>query len=193
MSESAQSRALVPAERLSALASQTWIDATQDGLVAFLLLSPAAGAEGGGDVANLAAALGLAGPGESMPSLGERVVLRGRAATVQLPEIGRALRVAADAEWSRLVRDGGTVVLLLAATPLAPDASKQARDAHLLQAVADDRLWLGKAVRIGWSGTTWVRCGCCVRCVSGTGRTAVPGAPDCYGLWLDAATEGGAQ
>lgn len=187
MSESAQNRALAHAERLSGLSSRAWIDATPDGLVAFLLIAPSSAAVGLEDVAALAAAIGLAGPGETMPSVGERVVLHGLSATVQLPEIGRALRVSVTPEWSRLVREGGTVAILLAANPLAEGATKATRDDHLLKAVGTDRLWLGKAVRYGWNGD-WIRCKRCARCVSGTDVTADPEQPDCYVEFLDGAT-----
>lgn len=188
MSESVQTWALAQAERLSGLSSRAWIDATADGLVAFLLIAPSSAAVGLEDIGALATAVGLAGPAEPMPSVGERVVLHGLSATVQLPEIGRALRVAVTSEWSQLVREGGTVAVLLAADPLAEGATKAERDDHLLQAVSTDRLWLGKAVRFGWTGS-WVRCGTCARCVSGTARHPNPGAPDCYDVWLSAATD----
>lgn len=187
MSESAQNRALAHAERLSGLASQAWIDPTPDGLVAFLLIAPSSTAVGIEDVAALAAAVGLAGPGEKMPSVGERVVLHGLSATVQLPEIGRALRVSVTPEWSRLVREGGTVAILLAADPLTAGATKSDRDDHLLRAVGTDRLWLGKAVRYGWNGS-WIRCERCARCVAGTEVIADPEQPDCYVTFLDIAT-----
>ncbi|GAA2112373.1 hypothetical protein GCM10009759_55040 [Kitasatospora saccharophila] len=181
MPESAQTWALTPA----ALASRAWIDATADGLVAFLLLAPSSTAIGLEDMAGLAAAIGLAGPQESMPAVGERVTVAGARAVLQVPEIGRAFRIVATEEWRLLVRRGGTIVILLSADPLPEGAAKADVDTHLRAGTAAGRLWLGKALRSGGTGT-WVACGECSRCVSGTGRNRDPEAADCYAEWLDA-------
>ncbi|MFD0562921.1 hypothetical protein ACFQ2M_13445 [Kitasatospora saccharophila] len=145
MPESAQTWALTPA----ALASRAWIDATADGLVAFLLLAPSSTAIGLEDMAGLAAAIGLAGPQESMPAVGERVTVAGARAVLQVPEIGRAFRIVATEEWRLLVRRGGTIVILLSADPLPEGAAKADVDTHLRAGTAAGRLWLGKALRSG--------------------------------------------
>ncbi|MFD5564546.1 hypothetical protein [Kitasatospora griseola] len=171
MPESDQAWPLAQVDRPSTLSSRAWIDATPDGLVAFLLIAPSSTAIGSDDIAALATAIGLAGPQGTMPDVGERITPAAGAAILHIPEVGRAVRVPTSSEWTELVQRGGTVVILLSADPLPVGSAKSDTDSHLRAGLESNRLWIGK--------TACLACGECARCLSGTGRMPTPEAPDC--------------
>nr|BFD90729.1 hypothetical protein KitaXyl93_20890 [Kitasatospora sp. Xyl93] len=124
------------------LAAWTWIDSTPDGLVSFMLITPArADAPGLRPIASRA---GLATPDLPLPSPGIRIVLNGQDALVLLPHTDGALRISADEGWADFARRGGTIVLLMGQRYLAPAARRIEVEEYLQQAVLARQLWLGK-------------------------------------------------
>jgi len=139
--------ALARPDHLSTLNSWAWIDATRDGLVAFMLVAPGTTDVTATDITALAGALGLAEPGELMPSIGPRVDLCEMIATVHIPEIGRSLSMQVTNEWGRLVRQGGTIVLLLGADLLPTSAALTDIRAYIAEGVEAGQIRSGKTSR----------------------------------------------
>ncbi|MFJ6616695.1 hypothetical protein ACIQOW_03800 [Kitasatospora sp. NPDC091335] len=124
------------------LAAWTWIDATPDGLVSFMLITPArADAPGLRPIATRA---GLSAPELPLPSPGIRIVLDGPDALVLLPHVDGALRLAADEGWADFARRGGTIVLLMGQRYLDTAARRIDVEEYLQQALLSRQLWLGK-------------------------------------------------
>jgi len=142
-----QTGALARPDHLSTLNSWAWIDATRDGLVAFMLVAPGTTDVTVTDIAALAGALGLAETGELMPSIGPRVDLCEMIATVHIPEIGRSLSMQVTAEWGSLVRQGGTIVLLLGTDLLPTSAALTDIRAYIAEGVEAGQLRSGKTSR----------------------------------------------
>jgi len=139
--------ALARPDHLSTLDSWAWIDATRDGLVAFMLIAPGTTDVTAADITALAGALGLAEPGELMPSIGPRVNLCEMIATVQIPEIGRSLSMQVTAEWGSLVRQGGTIVLLLGAELLPASMALADIRSYIADSIETGQLRSGKTSR----------------------------------------------
>ncbi|MBD0673156.1 hypothetical protein [Streptomyces sp. CBMA156] len=124
------------------LAAWTWIDSTPDGLVSFMLVTPARADAPG--LRRLATRAGLAAPELPLPSPGIRIVLDGPDALVLLPHVGNALRVSADEGWADFARRGGTIVLLMGQRYLDTAARRIDVEEYLQQALPSRQLWLGK-------------------------------------------------
>jgi hypothetical protein len=139
--------ALARPDHLSTLNSWAWIDATRDGLVAFMLVAPGTTDVTATDITALAGALGLAEPGELMPSIGPRVDLCEMISTVHIPEIGRSLSMQVTNEWGSLVRQGGTIVLLLGTDLLPTSAALTDIRAYIAEGVEAGQIRSGKTSR----------------------------------------------
>lgn len=124
------------------LSAWTWIDSTPEGLVAFLLIAHPDGAEP--EMTALARALGMATPDSPMPDLGRRLLCGTTNAVLQVPGVEVGVRLPLDSEWSRFIRDGATVVLLISVAPLAPSADLLAVSEHLMTGLLSRNLWMGK-------------------------------------------------
>jgi hypothetical protein len=143
-----ESAALATRDAVSGLSAFAWIEATTDGLVAFLLVAPAVPEVSGADMAALAEATGLAAPAALLPDVGPRIMVDGTRATLCLPELGRALRIVVNDEWTRFVNRGGAVVLLAGADQLLPSSERSELETYMrVRLSPDGQLWLGKTRR----------------------------------------------
>lgn len=124
------------------LSAWTWIDSTPDGLVSFILITPADGDTPG--LRPIATRAGLAAPDLPLPSPGIRIVLTGPDAIVLLPHVEGALRIAVEDGWADFVRRGGTIVLIMGQRHLDADARRVDVEEYLQQAMLSCQLWLGK-------------------------------------------------
>ncbi|MFE6500794.1 hypothetical protein [Kitasatospora sp. NPDC057738] len=165
------------------LAAWTWIDLTPDGLVSFMLITPAR--RGASGLQPLAARAGLATPDLPLPSPGIRIVLTGPDALVLLPRVDGAIRVPADQGWADFARRGGTIVLLIGQRNLAPDARRIDVETYLQQGLLTRQLWLGKTTLAADYTDQQRRGEACIVCTqpepplkpAGHAYTATSGAP----------------
>ncbi|MGW3072388.1 hypothetical protein [Kitasatospora sp. NPDC001132] len=165
------------------LAAWTWIDSTPDGLVSFMLITPARADAPG--LRPIAVRAGLATPDLPLPSPGIRLVLTGPDALVLLPQMEGALRVGADEGWADFARRGGTIVVLMGQRYLGPTARRIEVEEYLQQVVLARQLWLGKTTLAGNYTDQQRRGEACVVCSrsepplapAGHAYTATSGAP----------------
>ena len=124
-------------EVINGTAAWSWLDDTGFGPVAFLLLVPADGEA-------MAAALGLAEPGERLPDVGERIAVLGPARiAVRLDGAEHVMELAVGERWSGFVGAGGPVAILVGLEPLSASASRSAVEAHVAANTLSARLRLG--------------------------------------------------
>ncbi len=132
------------AQFLADLSAWTWIDSTPEGLVGFLLIAHPQAVEG--EMAALAAALGMATPDRAMPELRGVLACTTTDALVTVPGCATGLLVPTASGWGRFARDGGPIVFLVTGTPMARDADLSAVVGHLVADLLPGTLWLGKTV-----------------------------------------------
>ncbi|WP_409471922.1 hypothetical protein [Streptomyces sp. HC307] len=137
---------------LASVAAWFWIDVTQAGHVAFLLIAhpPERRPDESPQVIEarmrgLAHALTLAEPHKPLPDIGPRLFMyRSADALLSLDDCDYLLHVPIGGQWARFVCDGGTVTVVVGLDPLAPGSPIEAVDAYITQRVTEGRLLLGK-------------------------------------------------
>ncbi|WP_405891532.1 hypothetical protein OG427_40100 [Streptomyces sp. NBC_00133] len=136
---------------LASLGVWFWIDLTEAGQVAFVLLAhPPARRESEspesteGDMRGLAAALSLADPSARLPDIGPRLVVRGRSALLSLDGCRAALHVPVSAEWSGFASAGAPVAVAVGLDPLQPRTPFAAVGPYVSEGAQRGRLFLGK-------------------------------------------------
>ncbi|GAA2441685.1 hypothetical protein [Streptomyces macrosporus] len=139
------------------VATWTWLERTEVGRMAFLLVAPPAPVPWGdtaGDVERRmlrpAAALELDGPDRPLVYVGPRLALgadRDRV-SVRLDERGLGLRARVCAEWAAFARGGGPVALLVGLDPLAPAATPEDVEEYLRTRAARGRLRMGNTAAV---------------------------------------------
>ncbi|MFE2407142.1 hypothetical protein ACFXDE_02225 [Kitasatospora sp. NPDC059408] len=165
------------------LSAWTWIDSTPDGLVAFMLITPASGERR--DLRQVAVAAGLATPELPLPAPGILVALADADALVLLPNASGAIRVPSASEWADFVRRGGVITLLIGARPLDAGAGLVGVDEYLMRAVLSRQIWLGKTTLAAEYSAKQCRGEACIVCghsdpplaPAGHAYTPTPGAP----------------
>lgn len=158
-------RPLLTGETLSQLAIRMWIDTSPEGLVAMALLTPGAGMAAG-HMQALADLAGLADGGQPMPDCRIQLTLQEPDVVLAVRDTDLAVRVPASPQWAGFVQQGGTVVVLAGALPIARDAGRVAVDQYLLDGLLPRQVWLGKT-RLSGSWTAAQLAGeACLRCGS---------------------------
>ncbi|MGV9271342.1 hypothetical protein ACWDRR_42645 [Kitasatospora sp. NPDC003701] len=150
------------------LSAWTWIDSTPEGLVAFVLITPATEASSG--LGALAQAAGLESPDRPLPSPGLRLVLHDSYAMVILPRAKTALRIPTDEGWSDFVRRGGAVVVIMGERSLVHDAERTEVESYLLQSLLPGGLWMAKTSLAAAHPPAGVRGEACIVCGRGDGQ-----------------------
>lgn len=147
--------------RTTPLRAWTWIDSTPDGLVSFILITPASSDTGLGAVARAA---GLQPPDQPLPAPGIRLILHDEYAMVVLPRAETALRVPTDEGWADFVRRGGTVVVILGDDPLEADSGRVEVEQYLLRAALPGGILMAKTTLATTYSDAEVRAEACVVC-----------------------------
>ncbi|MEV6395605.1 hypothetical protein AB0M39_12635 [Streptomyces sp. NPDC051907] len=136
---------------LASLGIWFWVDLTEAGHVAFLLLAhPPARRDGESSesiedrMRGLANALTLADPSAQLPDIGPRLFVHGRYAVLDLDACSFVLRVPVSAQWASFVSAGAPVVVSVGLDPLQPLTPFDAIRPYLSGAARHARLYLGK-------------------------------------------------
>lgn len=136
---------------LASLGVWFWIDLTDAGHVAFLLLAhPPARRENEtresieGAMRGLASALSLADASARLPDIGPRLVVHGRSAFLSVDGCRATVHVPVSAEWSQFVSYGATVAVGVGLDPLAPRTSFDTVMPYVSEGAQHGRLFLGK-------------------------------------------------
>lgn len=137
---------------LASVAAWFWIDLTQVGHVAFLLLAHPPGRQPGDSpemvearMRGLAHALSLAEPSQPLPDVGARLFMyRDTDVLLSLDGCDYLLHVPIGGDWARFVCDGGTVTVTVGLDPLPAGSSIEVVDAYITRRVREGRLLLGK-------------------------------------------------
>ncbi|KUL26652.1 hypothetical protein ADL12_32380 [Streptomyces regalis] len=137
---------------LASVAAWFWIDLTQAGHVAFLLIAhpperrpDESPQEIEARMRGLADALTLAAPHKPLPHIGPRLFMhRSADALLSLDDCDYLLRVPIGGEWARFACAGGTVTIAVGLDPLGPGAPLAVVDAYVTERVIEGRLYLGK-------------------------------------------------
>lgn len=146
------------------VAAWTWLEATEVGRMAFLLIAPPAPLPWGSTaqeaerrMLRLATLLGLdeadrplvyVGPCVTLPAARPDADGGREALTVRLGECGMGLRARACREWTDFARAGGPVALLAGLDPLAPDSTPDEVEEYLRTRTALGRLWMGTTAAV---------------------------------------------
>ncbi|WP_051778796.1 hypothetical protein [Streptomyces sp. NRRL S-241] len=136
---------------LASLGVWFWIDLTEVGHVAFLLLAhPPVRREGESPAViesrmrGLASALELAHPSTQLPDIGPRLAVHGRYAALSLNGCQTAVCVPVSTEWSRFVTAGAPVAVAVGIDPLLPRTPFDAVRPYVSDGAQRGRLFLGK-------------------------------------------------
>ncbi|MBT2466548.1 hypothetical protein J7E97_01385 [Streptomyces sp. ISL-66] len=136
---------------LASLGVWFWIELTEVGHVAFLLLAHPPARRGGESVESielsmqgLVSALTLAEPSAKLPDIGPRLVVHGRAAILSLDGCSFVMRVPVSAEWAEFVTAGAPVVIEVGLDPLQPMTPFDALRPYVSEGARHGRLFLGK-------------------------------------------------
>lgn len=137
---------------LASVAAWFWIDLTQVGHVAFLLIAHPPERRPGESPELLAArmrgladALSLAEPATTLPDIGPRLYMhRESAAVLRLDGCDYLMHIPIGGEWARFVCDGGTVTLAVGLDPLPARSALTAVEPYITHGVTEGRLLLGK-------------------------------------------------
>ncbi|MTE18894.1 hypothetical protein F0L17_07050 [Streptomyces sp. TRM43335] len=143
------------------VATWTWLEATEVGRMAFLLIAPPAPLSWGSTaqeverrMLRLATLLGLDEANRPLVYVGPCVTLPADRSdtrsgpTVRLGECGAGLRARACREWTDFARAGGPVALLVGLDPLAPDSPPDGVEEYLRTRTALGRLWMGTTAAV---------------------------------------------
>jgi hypothetical protein len=137
---------------LASVGAWFWIDVTQAGHVAFLLIAhpPERRPDESPQVIEarmrgLARALTLAEPHKPLPDIGPRLFMyRSADALLSLDDCDYLLRVPIGGDWARFVCNGGVVTIAVGLDPLPSESALAAVEAYITQQVTEGRLYLGK-------------------------------------------------
>lgn len=137
---------------LASVAAWFWINLTEVGHVAFLLIAHPPERRPGDSaqliesrMRGLARALSLAEPSEKLPDIGPRLSMhRESLAVLRLDGCGYRLHIPTGGEWARFVRGGGTVTVAVGLDTLPPHLALDAVEPYVSRSVTAGRLFLGK-------------------------------------------------
>ncbi|WP_328437574.1 hypothetical protein OHA71_10635 [Streptomyces sp. NBC_00444] len=137
---------------LASVAAWFWIDLTQVGHVAFLLLAHPPGRQPCDSpemvearMRGLARALTLAEPSQPLPDIGARLFMyRDMDVLLSLDGCDYLLHVPIGGDWARFVCNGGTVTVAVGLDPLPARSRLEVVDEYVTRRVCESRLLLGK-------------------------------------------------
>ncbi len=139
------------------VATWTWMERTEVGRMAFLLITPPSPVPWGDTARDverrmlrLAGALELDDPDRPLAYVGPRLTLGTGSdrVSVRLDDRGLGLRARVCAEWAAFVRGGGPVALLVGLDPLAPATTPEEVEEYLRTHTSSGRLRMGNTAAV---------------------------------------------